>query len=123
MSPFKFLHELDEATRTRSRRLLDCIRPCVPLAPDLQWCDACSSDSRMTSTLDQQCFAVPVSCSDGAIPTWCLIELQGELELQEDTASPTFPVGTLCQSSFVSITDVAKLKAKSHCQQFGAAEG
>ena len=54
------------------------------------------------SSLDQQCFAIPVSCDNGVCPTWCLIELQGELELQEDMDTDTFPVGSLCQSSFVS---------------------
>lgn len=57
----------------------------------------------MTSRHDQH-FAIPVAAGDGLSPTWCLIELQGELEVQEEVTSATFPVGSLCQSSFVSCT-------------------
>lgn len=59
----------------------------------------------MTSRLDQH-FAIPIACNEAHCPTWCLIELQGELEVQEEITSATFPVGSLCQSSFVSCTAV-----------------
>lgn len=58
---------------------------------------------RMTGNPDHPCFCIPITCDSGECPQWCLIELQGELEVQEDTGSNPFPVGTLCQSSFVSI--------------------
>ena len=56
----------------------------------------------MKGTLDHHCFCIPITCDRDDCPPWCLIELQGELEIQEDIDSATFPVGTLCQSSFVS---------------------
>ena len=59
----------------------------------------------MTSRREQH-FAIEIAAGDGQCPTWCLIELQGELEVQEEVTSATFPVGTLCQSSFVSCTAV-----------------
>jgi hypothetical protein len=56
----------------------------------------------MKGTLDHHCFCIPITCGKDDCPPWCLIELQGELDVQEDSDSATFPVGTLCQSSFVS---------------------
>ncbi|KAL0051081.1 hypothetical protein WJX82_001537 [Trebouxia sp. C0006] len=54
----------------------------------------------MKGALDHHCFCIPITCGKDECPPWCLIELQGELEVQEDSDSATFPVGTLCQSSF-----------------------
>lgn len=47
-----------------------------------------------------QCFCVPITCAPGDLQ-WGLIELQGELHVQEERDGPRFPVGTLCQSDFV----------------------
>lgn len=66
----------------------------------------------MTTEADQQCFVIPIACSSTQCPTWCLIELQGELEVQEETTSATFPVGSLCQSSFKG--DALQLTIANH---------
>ena len=54
----------------------------------------------MTDEATSKCYCVPVTCPSGDLQ-WGLIELQGELQVQEEREGPTFPVGTLCQSDFV----------------------
>lgn len=46
---------------------------------------------------------MPISCASDDLQ-WGLIELQGELHVQDEREGPTFPVGTLCQLDVVSIT-------------------
>ena len=55
----------------------------------------------MSENHSEHCCTLPLTCASGDLK-WGLIELQGELQVQEARESPTFPVGTLCQSDFVS---------------------
>lgn len=70
----------------------------------------------MTGTPDHPCFCIPITCASEGCPRWCLIELQGELEVQEDNAATTYPVGTLCQSSFVSSLGRSSVHSKPTAQ-------
>ena len=55
----------------------------------------------MADLATDRCYCLPVTCDSGDLQ-WGLIELQGELLVQEEREGSTFPVGTLCQSDFVS---------------------
>ena len=64
----------------------------------------------MADLATDRCYCIPITCDSGDLK-WGLIELQGELHVQEEREGPTFPVGTVCQSDFVSSALCDKPKA------------